>query len=109
MENIDRAIKAAHYYSSQGTSFEQIFELAKEAGRPDFESDTLRKLNLSTAEFESLHTDCPVGGFDGIQVAHQICAQFGLDEAPEADGLGHQLAAKGILTKAEGDWVDDIF
>jgi hypothetical protein len=65
-----------------------------------------RKLGLDdTDALEALHAACPVGGFDGRAVAQSLRRHFAIpDDEPH---LGRALAERGILTEAEGAWLDD--
>lgn len=63
-----------------------------------------RLLGLNTEQLESLFVACPVGGWAGHEVAAELCQRFGL-EADEP--LGKQLWAAGVLTQAQGRWLDD--
>ena len=63
-----------------------------------------RLLGLDTEQLESLFVACPVAGWAGHEVAAELCQRFGL-EADEP--LGKQLWAAGVLTQAQGRWLDD--
>jgi hypothetical protein len=63
-----------------------------------------QKLGLSLDELNSLYTTFPVGGCVGAVVAQELRARYGLDED---ERLGEALAERGVLTEAEGRWLDD--
>lgn len=67
-------------------------------------TEVARKLGLSVDELNSLYSRLPVGGWVGATVAADLCNRFGLDEL---EPPGAQLAARGVLTEAEGIWLDD--
>jgi hypothetical protein len=63
-----------------------------------------RKLGLSAEELALLYTLSPEVGPEGRSVADRLRAQHGVAfEEP----LGQALAARGVLTAAEGSWLDD--
>lgn len=72
----------------------------------------MRKLGLTAGQVNSLaavghHAEHAGGGTDGWtgeHVAAELAARFGLDVA---EPLGMQLAAGGVLTVEEGEWLDD--
>jgi hypothetical protein len=63
-----------------------------------------QKLGLTLDELNSLYAVFPVGGFVGAVVAQELRARYGIDED---EPLGEALAERGVLTPAEGRWLDD--
>jgi len=64
----------------------------------------LTKLHLTPDQLNALYVAPPVNGEVGSIVTANLAARYGLDPL---EPLGAQLAALGILTDAEGLWLDD--
>jgi hypothetical protein len=63
-----------------------------------------RKLGLSLDELRLLYTLSPEAGPEGRSVADRLRARYGV---PFEAALGTELATRGVLTAAEGAWLDD--
>lgn len=64
-----------------------------------------QKLGISREELNSMFTAVPVSGFVGTEVVSRIASQHNIDLTTET--LGAALAAAGVLTEDEGEWLDD--
>lgn len=64
-----------------------------------------RKLHIDTAALNALFSAAPVDGIDGRAVATMLRQVFHLDPV---EPLGAELVAAGVLTEAEGAWLDDV-
>jgi hypothetical protein len=71
----------------------------------DIGTSVMSKLGIGQDELNSLYVTGPVAGFVGTEVAADLAERFGLDVS---EPLGGQLAAKGVLTDAEAEWMDDV-
>lgn len=63
------------------------------------------KLNITIEQVISLYASDPFHGFSGHQVGNEINERFTL--RPN-EPMGYQLADLGVLTDAEGRWLDDV-
>ncbi len=63
-----------------------------------------RKLDLSPEDLNTLYTLSPETGPEGRSIADRLCGRYGI---PFEAALGAELAARGVLTAAEGAWLDD--
>ena len=63
-----------------------------------------RKLGISLAELEMLYTLSPEAGPEGRSIADRLRGRYGI---PFEAALGAELATRGVLTAAEGAWLDD--
>ena len=65
----------------------------------------LKKLNLTADQINALFSTGQVGGYRGADVALKIANRYQLTLH---EPFGRQLAEQGVLTKAEGRWLDDL-
>ncbi len=63
-----------------------------------------RKLGLTRDDLELLYTLSPERGPEGRAIADRLRARYGI---PFEAALGAELATRGVLTAAEGAWLDD--
>jgi len=62
-------------------------------------------LGLTSAALEALASGAIVDAYDPRQVAEQVRTRFDL---PADEPIDRELARRGVLTDAEGRWLDDV-
>lgn len=72
---------------------------------PDYSATVCQKLDLTTSELNALYTNCLVDGHSGIDVAARLRERYQIDDDQP---LGAGLVDLGVLTLAEGEWLDDV-